>query len=92
MKKHVLVVDGAVNSTFEVFKVSEEQFNTIFPNGQDVAFLSDYSELEEGDFWLEFYANEVDKKTVCGIHGTLHSTGSYAEKEFFPTRRETDVR
>jgi hypothetical protein len=90
--KKVQVIDGAVNGTNPVFEVSDELFVKIFPNGQDTAFLSDFTEIEDDlEFWNAFYRKKVEKKMLNGIHGTLHSTGSNAEPEYFPTRKESDV-
>ena len=36
--KNFMVIDGAVNSTFDVFCVDEEMFEIVFPNETDVAF------------------------------------------------------
>ncbi|MFB5192716.1 hypothetical protein [Alicyclobacillus fastidiosus] len=89
--KNFQVISGAVNSVFEVYEVSDEVFESLFPKGTDVAFVSDF-DSDDVDFWNEVYRRQVDKKSVCGIHGTLHVTGSHVEKEFFLSRRETDVR
>ncbi|RCW40343.1 hypothetical protein [Paenibacillus prosopidis] len=93
IKKSVQVIDGGVNGTNPVFEVSEQQFVRIFPDGQDIAFLSDFPELEDDiEFWNNFYHKKIDKKNVNGIHGTLHTRGSFVEPEYFPSRRESDVK
>ncbi|GGI11711.1 hypothetical protein [Gottfriedia solisilvae] len=92
MKKNVQVIDSAVNSIFKIFEVSSEQFNILFPNHSEIAFLEDYPELiDDISFWSEFYKNRLDKIDVVGIHGTLHLTGSDIDKSEFPNRRELDV-
>lgn len=89
---NVQVIDGASNSIFEIYNISEEQFNIFFSNGADVAFTSDFPHLDDDeDFWSLFYSRRVDKKKVKGIHGTLHLEGNDAEKECFPNRKETDT-
>ncbi|MBT2739992.1 hypothetical protein [Bacillus sp. ISL-77] len=89
---NVQIIDGAINSVFEIYNINEEQFNIIFPNGTDVAFTSDFPYLEDHeDFWSLFYSRRVDKKKVEGIHGTIHLKGSDAVKEDFPNRKETDA-
>jgi hypothetical protein len=93
MKKNVQIIDGAINSTFDIFEVSLNQFKVVFPDNKDVAFLDDFPHLDnQTEFWKEFYKSKVDKEKVRGIHGTLHLTGSEVEKDEFPNRKETDVR
>jgi len=92
MRKNVQVIDGAINSVFKIFEVSLEQFERLFPNNTDIAFLEDLTDLDDDiSFWKEFYKKRVDKQNVVGIHGTLHLTGSYVEKSEFPNRKETDI-
>jgi hypothetical protein len=96
--KNIQVIDGAINSTFEVYQVPEELFNLLFPDGTDVAYLDEVEERlklnsidEEIEMWGAVYRNKVDKKQLTGIHGTLHLTGSYSDKAYFPTRKENEV-
>jgi hypothetical protein len=92
MKRNIQVIDGAINSTFDVFEISDEQYNILFPNGRNVSFLDDFPHLEDdAEFWFNLYSTKLEKSKVIGIHGTLHSTGSYIEKTEFPNRKESDV-
>lgn len=84
MKKNVKVIDGAINSAFEIYEVDVELFDILFPNGNDIAFASDFPNLDK-----RFYSKMLDKKKVNGIHGTLHLED--IAKESFPNRRETDA-
>ena len=87
--KNVQIIDGAINSVFEIYGVSDPIFNKLFPNGTDISFMEDFA--EQDPVWLGFYNNRVSKQSVPGIHGTLH-LGDKAEKaRFFPTRHEADV-
>ncbi|MBM7656402.1 hypothetical protein [Neobacillus cucumis] len=89
MKRNVQVIDGAINSTFEIYEVDIELFDILFPNGNDIAFTSDFPNLDDTDFYERFYSKMVDKKKVNGIHGTLFLED--IAKESFPNRRETDA-
>ncbi len=92
-----MVIDGAINSTHDVFGVDESLFEMVFPKGTDVAFLDEVevrvkdSGIDEEEFWNKLYSNIVDKKTIDGLHGILHSTGSYCKKEAFPSRIESET-
>jgi hypothetical protein len=64
----------------------------LFPNGQDMAFVSDFPDIGyDNNCWDKFYAKKVNKKKIQGIHGTLDLTDSDVEKEYFPNRRESDT-
>ena len=93
VKKNIQVIDGAVNSVCTIFEIEEEIYDFIFKKGTDIAFLDDLAHLEDDNqFWAKVYKKNVDKKSINGIHGTLHLTGSYVEKEYFPNRKESDVK
>jgi len=95
--KNVQVIDGAVNSTFDIYAVHKDVFIFMFPERNNVVFLADIEQklsehkIDKVQFWQQFYRNRIPKPQVHGIHGTLHLTGSSVEERFFPTRREEDV-
>ncbi len=72
--KHVEIIDEALNSRFEIYAVSDEDFRRIFGSNDEV-YLEDLDESLQDDvaFWDRFYAEEVDRRTVVGIHGVLHT-------------------
>ncbi len=39
--KNIQVIDGAVNCVYDIFAATEEEFDLIFPSGQDVAFIDE---------------------------------------------------
>lgn len=94
--KNVQIIDGARNSTYEIYQVPDDLFDLMFPNGTDIAFLDDaekrFEEMGMDDsVWEAVYRNRVDKRRVVGIHGTLHLPGSVVSKEYFPTLKEAEV-
>lgn len=97
-EKNIQVIDGAINSTFDIFQISEEMFDLLFPKGTDIAFLDEVEHrLDEGGehitkIWAMVYHKKVDKKNLTGgIHGTLHLTGSHCLKQYYPNRKESDI-
>lgn len=74
MVKNVEIVDGALNSRFEIYAVDEDIFQRLFPDGTDEVYLEDLDEGLQNDasFRDRFYVREVDRQTVQGIHGILH--------------------
>lgn len=74
-KKNIQVIDGAYNSCYSIYTIKEEYFNLIFPNGQDIEFVEDFvsrvGKRLGNRILKELWKNELDRKLVNGIHGTL---------------------
>ena len=72
--KNIEIVDGALNSSFEIYAVDDKAFERLF-TARDEVYLEDLSEELQNDvvFWDRFYAHEVDRRSVQGIHGILHT-------------------
>jgi hypothetical protein len=88
--KNIQVIDGAKNSTFDVYSVPNSLFCTLFPNGTDIAFVEELADTIPG--MDKLYLRPLRKTEVRGIHGTLHLKLSDAEPKYFPSRHESDVR
>ena len=39
--KNIQVIDGALNSVYDIFSATEDAFSLIFPAGQDIAFIDE---------------------------------------------------
>ena len=47
--KNIQVIDGAMNTKYDVFSVTDEEFALIFPNDTDMEFIEDLvSRLGDG--------------------------------------------
>jgi hypothetical protein len=88
--KNVQVIDGAINSVFEIYAIPDDVFVRLFPNGTDVAFAEDFSDNDS--VWTDFYKHRIDKKSVRGIDGTLHLFKKAEVASYFPTRKEAEVK
>lgn len=92
--KNVQVIDGADNCTYDIFGISDEGYALLFPNGQDIEFISDFIDrvgketaaAVVGPIWKR----RRDKKKVRGIHGTLFYELDF-KKEFYPTKKEDEM-
>lgn len=64
--KHIEIVDGALNSRFELYAVTDQVFDLLFPAEEDEIYLEELSKelQEDGAFWDQVYAREVDRRTV----------------------------
>ena len=73
--KNIEIVDGALNSRFEIYEVVDELFDRLFKNSEDEIYLDDVDEDLQNDaqFWNQVYVKEVDRHGVQGIHGILHT-------------------
>jgi hypothetical protein len=44
--KNIQIIDGALNYTFSVFQITDEEFALLFPEpGQDIQFVEDLADL-----------------------------------------------
>lgn len=87
--KHIAIIDGALNSRFEIYAVPEQVFNVLFEKEKDEIYLEELPrELQEDvAFWDQVYALEVDRRTVKGIHGVLHT---HPKAELATLKRSAD--
>jgi len=91
--KHIQVIDGALNCTYSIFAVENDEFELLFPNETDIEFNDDlFSRLNEEAAKLvaKIWQRPVEKKSVVGIHGTLFYEMPY-KKKFYPTKREAEM-
>jgi len=58
--KNIQIIDGAVNSVYEIYMVPDEDFSRLFPNDADIAFAEDFSENDP--VWINLYKTEFQKK------------------------------
>lgn len=94
MKKHVQVIDDALNCTYSIFAVEEDEFELLFPEGTDIEFNDDLfsrmGNVKASELMSKVWARWVDKKSVAGIHGTLFYGMGY-KKKYYPTKRESEM-
>jgi hypothetical protein len=92
--KHIQVIDGAINSVYDIFAATEEEFSLIFPEGQDIAFIDEVYQRQCADVldstFTKIWERRVPKREANGIHGTLFY-GLDAKKIYYPTRRDDEA-
>ena len=95
--KNIQVIDGAMNSEYAIFRVSDELFHLIFPEaGQDIEFIED-AVRRMGKKQAQILNTEICQETrvpktkVRGIHGTLFYQLKKEKKMFYPNKRESDL-
>ena len=91
--KNIQVIDGAQNCTYDIFAVSDEEFEQIFPNGQDIEFAEDFFERLGGDAAAAVitpaWTRPVAKVDVAGIHGTLFFQ-LLEKRKYYPTKKSSE--
>lgn len=90
--KNIQVIDGAVNSEYAIYAVTDEEFVKIFPaDGQNVEFIEDLRERlgedEIDEVFRDVWGRRVDKPDVVGIHGTLFYE-LLEKKEYYPDKND----
>lgn len=92
--RNILIIDGANNATFSVFQATEEEFCSIFPNGQDMELVEDFIERVGGAEAVEIlnpiWERPVLKRDAMGIHGTLFYDNERRREHLPPSKREVD--
>lgn len=92
--KNIQMIDPALNATFSIFQVSDEDFEVIFPEGRDMAFFEDFIQRvgeHQATLILDrLWSRPILKRDAQGVHGTLFEQWD-DRKEFIPlTLREVD--
>lgn len=60
--KNIQIIDGADNCVYDIYAASEEQFNLIFPNGTNIAFIDEvYAREDENEHKKQFYPDRTDE-------------------------------
>ncbi len=89
--KNIQVIDGAANCVYDIFAATDDEFNLVFPNGQDIAFIDEVmargpEELLDAAF-SRIWARPVRKVDAMGIHGVIFYELAH-KKQYYPTRRD----
>ena len=92
--KNIQVIDGADNCVYDVFTATEDEFNLIFPPGQDIAFIDEVlargSRQKLDMAFVEIWKRRIPKAKAMGIHGTLFYELEQ-KKPYYPTRRDEEA-
>ncbi len=92
--KNIQVIDRAENCTYSIFAATDEEFESIFPNGADIEFVEDFIERAGDDtatrVTCELWKRPVQKDAAQGIHGTLFYQLAQ-KKRYYPTKKESEM-
>jgi hypothetical protein len=92
--KNIQVIDRADNCTYSIFAATDEEFESLFPNGTDIEFVEDFvgraGEETAGQITGELWKRPVRKDSASGIHGTLFYQLTQ-KKRYYPTKKESEM-
>lgn len=92
--KNIQVIDDAANCVYDIFAATDDEFDIIFREGADVAFIDEvyangHAEALDAAF-RNLWSNRVRKSEARGIHGTLFY-GLEHKKAYYPTRKDDEA-
>ncbi|WP_292314756.1 hypothetical protein [Mesorhizobium sp.] len=92
--KNVQIIDGAINAAYNIYAVSDDDFEIIFPNGQDIEFAEDFFKRvgsKAAKKIQERLNRGLQNKTeINGIHGTLFYGLKWQKKRLYPNKKFSD--
>ncbi len=92
--KNVQIIDGADNATFSIFQMTDEEFEAVFPDGQDMELADEFAARVGEDRAVAILAPVWDrpilKRDAHGIDGTLFYGWEDKAKHLPASRREVD--
>ena len=92
--KNIQVIDGATNSVYDIFAATDEEFDLIFLQGTDIAFMDEVliaADAAALKFALDsIWSRRVAKKDAMGIHGMLFY-GLEEKKPYYASRRDEEA-
>ena len=92
--KNIMVIDGAENSVYDVFSVSDDDFALIFPGGTDIAFTEDVERRTDAEAVFEAltraWPHRIPKREAMGIHGIVFY-GLDVKRKYYPTLRDEEA-
>lgn len=87
--KNIQIIDGADNCVYDIFAATEEEFELIFPTGQDVAFIDEVLSRGPADAletaFSRIWQRRLRKHDAVGIHGLLFYDLDH-KKQYYPAR------
>jgi hypothetical protein len=92
--KNIQVIDGAQYCVYDIFALTDEEFDHVFPSGTDIAFIDEV--YERGDpvlldlIFEKIWQRRLRKIDAMGIHGILFYEQEN-KKVYYPTRKDEEA-
>jgi hypothetical protein len=95
LARNVQVIDNSPSCMYDVYALTEDEFNMLFVAGTDVAFLDDVYAREDParlhELFSQVLSRRLPKRDVQGIHGTLFFEMPH-KRTLYPTLRDEEAR
>lgn len=92
--KNIQVIDGAVNCVYDIFAATDDEFDLIFPEGTNIAFIEDVCARENEEVlanaFTNIWARPIQKAEANGIHGIIFY-GLIEKKKYYPNLRDEEA-
>ena len=92
--KNIQVIDNAINTVYDIFGATDEEFSLLFPDGTNIAFIDEVLERAPKSSvkaaLKQLWTRPVRKCEAMGIHGILFY-GLDNKKQFYPTRLDEEA-
>ncbi len=92
--KNIQIIDGALNAVYDIFAATDDEFDLIFKNDTDIAFIDEvYKGGDEEVLDIAFdniWKRRVRKRDAMGIHGIIFYELDH-KKVYYPTRRDEEA-
>lgn len=92
---NIQVIDDARNCTYSIYEVIESDFRQLFEGDTDIEFIEEVAERLGEEQLTEIshrlWQRPVNKKSVCGIHGTLFYGLAEQKRRYYPTKKESEM-
>ena len=94
--KNIQIIDGAENCAYDIFATTDENFNIIFPNNTNIAFIEEVYKKNKKNhklldkIFIELQKNPIKKSITQGIHGIIFYELDI-KKQYYPTRKDEEA-
>lgn len=92
--KNIQIIDGAKNCVYDIFAAKDEEFEIIFPNNTDIAFIDEVYAINEKSkidmIFKNIWKRRIKKFEAQGIHGIIFYELE-GKKVYYPTRRDEEA-
>jgi hypothetical protein len=92
--KNIQIIDGALNAVYDIFAATDDEFDLIFKEGTDTAFIDEvYKNGDEevlNQVFSRIWERRIKKKDAMGIHGIIFYELDH-KKVYYPTRRDEEA-
>ena len=94
--RNIQVIDGASNTGYWIYQVSERTFRRLFPaEGQDIEFIEDViarlGDPAVAKMMKPVWKRRIEKSEAIGVHGTLFYELKSQKGRFYPRKQEADL-